>query len=411
MSTPNLDSRYAKPSDVATAISDQATIDAGQYASVHVTLTTGLSFTVSALDIDGWSFAGGTETLPGYGTWYVGVDLYTKQIRTLPRDLHRGWVKLAKFVATPANITDSTFYTPLLSVSRLPRLTKKILDGEAIKVVVMGSSLTQSDGSNNNWPGMLFGAGNVNEYRFPAAGINATYTGVGGSPNSYQLAQTAMLVRGMGGSYSDGSIVDRSMMYRGRSQLLKDVDLVVLGCLANGGEQRLGIIEATVRNLRKAGIEVILTSDNPQGPSVDYTAMTQAALYGDGVIVSNVADRYGVEFADTAAYVAEAYIRQNGANVYAAGDTIHQNATPPLGRTSATVNGGHELWARAIRSTLTINGTQVTGELFPEGTFDSGSTWVAYGSGGGVAVLNYAISGGAITLTGSGATTDYGFIG
>lgn len=354
----------------------------------------GLTVTVSALQLDGWDFGGGSIDLPGRGTWYIGVDLFTKQIRTLPRPGHRGWVLVGKAVATASAITSLVAFTPELPATRLPRTMRRILDGQPIRVVVMGSSLTQSGGDGWDWPGMVFGAGVLNDYRVPGQ-VTVAYTGVGGSPNAYQLAQSGVAGAHGNATIVDGQAVDRTHLGTGRSQLFKDVDLVVLGCLANGGEQRLETIEATVRNLRKTGVEVLLVTDDPQGPSLDYDTMAQASLYVDGPAVLHVAERYSCEFADTAAYVFEGYLRQGGVGVYANGDTIHMKTGVPAGRTATTVSGGHELWARAVRSCFTVSGQQTVGELFPEGSFDTQSSWYVFGQDDAYA-QPYTISGGKL---------------
>jgi hypothetical protein len=361
-----------------------------------------LTVAVRAFEVDGWTYPGGSGTVLPNGTWFVGVDLYSRQVRCLPRNLHRGWVPLAKVVTDDAGVSAVTPLVPQVPATRLPRFTTKVLTGKAVRVVVLGSSLA-SGGQTTDWPGMLFNlASSVNDYRIPAAGITADYAGVGGSPNAYQLAQVGLAGRHGSAEITDAGYVTRSAN-RFRAARFKDVDLVVLCCLANGGEQRLEIIETIVRKLRALGVEVLLTTDNAQGTTTDNAALANTALYVDGPTVRRIADRYGCELADTAAYVAEAHIRAGGTGIYS--DSIHMTGGAPAGKSAALPSSGHEAWARAVRSPLTIKGAQVTGEQFPEGTFDDASkTWDAYGSGG--AALTYSIAGGKLTAgpIGTGVT-------
>lgn len=227
----------------------------------------------------------------------------------------------------------------------------KILAGQAISVVIMGSSLTGSGGAATDWPGMVFGAGTIDKYKLPTT-VNTKYTGVGGSPNQYQLAQlgfgSSHTGYGISGSGMPGALGSKLAPPNGRSALFSGVDLVVLGCLANGGDYRLETIEPMARKLRQLGVEVIMVTDNPQGPSTSFTDMTGSSLYVDGPSVMRVADQYGVELADTAAYVFEAHLRAGGVGIY--GDTIHMAGGAPNGPNAAAPANGHEVWARAVRS-------------------------------------------------------------
>lgn len=271
----------------------------------------GLIVSIATFTVSGFEYTGGSITLIPNGTWYIGVELSSKQLRALPRLGHRGWIPVAKVVTGAATVTSIAQIAPVLPPSRIPRTLKKVLSGQAISVVVMGSSLTQSGGGGTDWPGMLFGSGSVDKYRLPT--ISAVkYVGVGGSPNQYQLAQLGLAGDHSAGSYAQagapGALGALRPVPSGRSSLFDGVDLVVIGCLANGGDYRLETIEPLCRKLRQAGVEVIMVTDNPQGPSTDYATMSAASLYVDGPEVMRVADLYGVELADTAAYVFEAHL-------------------------------------------------------------------------------------------------------
>lgn len=368
-----------------------------QLAALGTVLVTaaGMTVKVPAFSIGGYSFSGGTITMPAAGVWYVGVEIYSGAVRCLPRLGHRGWIPLAKVECTATEVSSIAQIAPAIPPCRIPRTMAKILAGQAISVVIMGSSLTQSGGAATDWAGMVFGAGTLDKYKLPTV-VNTQYTGVGASPNQYQLAMAGFGSRHSGGGIGDSGWpgpIDTIYPPNGRSNLFSGVDLVVLGCLANGGDYRLEIIEPLVRKLRHIGVEVLLVTDNPQNPSTDYSAMSAAALYIDGPTVMRVADLYGVELADTAAYVFDAHLRAGGTGIY--GDTIHQATGIPAGPSAVLPANGHEAWARAVRSTfhagVTINPPSTT--TFNYDFSSDVGQWYAYADG------SMAASGGSLVTS------------
>lgn len=328
-----------------------------------VTFSVGRKVTVGKFSVGGFSASGGEITLASAGTWYVGVDIFSGAVIALPRLGHRGWIPVARVVASEAAVTRIEQILPVIPKSRLPRATKKVLDGQALNVVVMGSSLAEGT-STDVWAGMLFGGSQTAHYKVP----NSTLTNIalGGTPNQYQLAQLGLGSSHNGVDFNEAgypALLTAKLPPNGRSSIFSGVDLVVITVLANGGEYRLQCIEPIIRRVRQMGIEVLLTTDNPQGyPFADYAAITSAALYVDGPEVIRIADMYGCELADTAAYVLDATLRYPTANIYR--DAIHMFQAQPAGRVG-TPSGGYEVWARAIRScipvdTQTIGGGEVT---------------------------------------------------
>jgi len=335
-----------------------------------------------SFSVEGVDFVGGSISIPGDGTWFVGVELFSGAVRCLPRLGHRGWIPLAKVVRTSSVITDFKQIKPEIPKSRIPRTLSKILAAQSINVVVMGSSLTASGGAATDWPGMVFGLGAIDKYKIPGT-VNTMYTGVGGTPNQYQLAQLGFGSHHSGSGIGDSGwpgTLDSIAPLNGRSNLLNGVDLVVIGCLANGGDYRLETIEPLIRKLRTRGVEVIMVTDNPQGPSLNYSTMSASNLYVDGPTVMHIADLYGVEVADTAGYVFDAYFRSGGSGIYGVGDTIHQQTGLPAGPNAVLPANGHEAWARAVRSIFSVGvvnavaNTQVINYDFTSGT----AGWVPY---------------------------------
>lgn len=350
----------------------------------------GLSLNFNGLELEVGSFAtyeytysGGTLTILPNGVWYVGVDLVSGDIIALPRLGHRGWIPVARVKSGPTTITEVEPITPELPTSRLPRFNELVLKGQPLNVLVLGSSLAAGT-SSTNWAGMLFGYNSsITDYKVPGD-IDLKNWALGGAPNQYTLAQVGFASDSTSINYEDAGYVraiSGKKAPNGRSSAFSDIDLVVLTVLANGGDYRLECIEPIVRNLRKLGIEVLLTTDNPQGyPFADFIDITDSALYNDGRRVLDIADRYKCEFADTAAYVAEATLRYPSVAIYS--DSIHMAGATPVGRTGQP-GSGHEVWARAIRSCINVDGTQygtVVGEL---SDFNSGGVegWYDYSGG------------------------------
>jgi hypothetical protein len=369
----------------------------------------GLTITVPAFRVGEFAFPGGSITLPASGTWFVGVDLFSGELRTLPRLGHRGWVPVAACLA-PASTATVLPIAPVLPDCRLPRTVKKVLAGQGINVLVMGSSLAEGGGTTD-WSGMLFSSSSsVAKYKVPGT-ITFNNIALGGTPNQYQLAQV-----GLGSQYAALDYADSGFPMtiagktppNGRSSIFTGVDLVVITTLANGGDYRLECIEPIIRQLRKMGIEVVLTTDNPQGAAQvggtgpyiwagGYSAVTSAALYTDGPELLRIADAYKCELADTAAYVAEAVLRYPTANIYR--DSIHMYNSAPAGRTGQP-GGGYEVYARAIRSVINVDaaaaGTVVLSYDFNDGTAQG---WGSYTS------ATVANSGSALVTTKNTAAT------
>lgn len=349
-----------------------------------------LTITVSPFIVDSYSHPGGTINALPNGEWYVGTDLFTGNILTLPRLGHRGWVALARITTDNTKVTAVYPIMPKLPPSRIPRTIQKLQKGQSINVVAMGSSLI-AGGNPNDWSGMVFGGGATNDYKIQ--GTNLTNVGVGASPNQYQLAQLGLASGHTSYGYkSSGAITmfTGKTPPNGRSKLLQGVDLVVIGCLANGGDYRLEMIEPIIRKLRSQNVEVIIVTDNAQNPTTEYSTMKNAGLYTDGPEIFRVAELFGVEVADTAAYVFETHLRKNGSGVYS--DTIHMSSAAPAGRT-AVPSCGHEVWARAVRSLIPLDVTTSAPTHIASYDFSSGrGSWTAYGTPVSVDVVNEALA-------------------
>lgn len=120
-----------------------------------------------------------------------------------------------------------------------------------------------------------------------------------------------------------------------------DADLILVGMLANGGTDRDMMHETLMRECRKRRAEVIVCSDNGQNSGSSTFDPATWGLIPDGDALGKLAEANGCGFADTAAYMHEAWER--GLPVF--GDSIHQSNNTPAGSSAQFVASGHEAWA------------------------------------------------------------------
>ena len=283
------------------------------------------------------------------GTWFIGVDLYSKRLICLPRLGHNGWVPAVKVTATSTSVVHIEDIPLTNPVCRIPNTLQKIVGRQSIEVTVMGSSLMLAYDASY-WPRMLFSQTyNTRQYRLPTT-ITTRYQALGGNASVSQLSQCGFSAQD-NGKYS-AAVLDIPRGTVGYSASLVKSDLVVIGLLANSWEYNREIIEPVVRNLRKMGTEVLLVTDN-QGSVTSGMTLSQykdaSTIYNDASWIFEVADKYGCAVADTAAYVLDAYYRIGYDTVYV--DEIHQkrNGTTLGGPTEQPVSGA-EVWAKAVRS-------------------------------------------------------------
>jgi hypothetical protein len=365
----------------------------------------GMVVSVAAFSLDGFDFDGGSVTLPSYGTWFIGVELSSKQVRCLPRLGHTGWVVVAKVVATSTAITKISNIRPVMPPCRIPRTMAKLRAGQQIKSLTYGSSLVAGSGPTH-WAGMVLqgGQGTIDKYLLPGNPV-LNNIGLGGAPCMYSFAQLGRAAVFSGSHGYDDAMFPQDLSIPlsplGRSGLPLEYDVVVIGMLANGGDYRLETLEPILRILKKMGCEVVVLTDNAQNPSTDFNVAMNAGLYADGPALMQLAEHYGFEVADTAAYVMEAHIRANGVGIYS--DTIHMAGALPNGPVGAP-SSGHEAWARALRSVFPVQSVVVPASTSAyTRNFDDGSVegLVVHGNLG-----SFAILGNQLVTTKTGPATD-----
>lgn len=268
------------------------------------------------------------------GEWYAGVDLASKRLLLLPRLGHRGWIPLGRLTATPTSGLHLTPLEPKLPTTRLGRSFAKLDAGQTLNVLVLGSSLLHASRRSNTWPNLVFSDGSGP--RKVGGKTKPIFVAVPGAGNAYQLAQLADRAEmSPAGAFHKGT----------DSTLLKGIDLVVIGTLANSGPEWRDIAERILEQLAAHPVDILIVTDNAAKAPGSFR---QDRLFSAGADLISMADRFGAELADTAAYVAMADQRHPG-RIYK--DHIHMSA-PSAGAsaTDALPNSGHEAWALAVAS-------------------------------------------------------------
>lgn len=308
----------------------------------------GLLLTVPPFELGGLAFEGGTvRTLPSRKQYLV-ANLHTRKLHVLPRAIGQGEMVLGHLRTTENEITDLEILPqPELPQTHIPQTLEKLRRGEPIRVRNFGSSLVDLGNRTNGWQELVYQRSNPEQAFYVGSGTEGHITsishGLGGSNARYSAAL-------MGTAVYDGKQLSSAAF---------DCDLAVVALIPNGGEDRMEVFEAVVRQLRARGIEVLLLTDNSNAGLGE-----RSGLWASGDIVARLAERYGCALADTAAYVLEADV--NGEKPFA--DAIHQT---PL---------GHRRWAEAIAGVLSpvpprqLAGSETSAQPAPESAPGSPST-------------------------------------
>ena len=397
----------------------------------YVHLAGGLNVTVDPFIIGDFVFAGATVTAPSTfadgnnqspaGTWYIGVDLFTLQAIFLPRNIHTGWIPLACLTLTNTSVSINYQIAPAVPASRLPRVLKKIRSGQTINSATLGPSAVQwglqGSSTSQGWADMMANPaiGNCSIYCLPNFGIYANLALSGSGPGMASahlgIASNHTNPGTIAAAGYPGLLNITKKNPNGRSRTIQNADVVFISGIGNqyGGDHHLELIEANVRRLRKIGKDVILLTEVPQISSTavyDYNTQINTTRYVDGPEMRRIADLYGCEVADTAAY-----IMSNDYRIGAAANrttTYHPSFGVPNGRTSVAASCGSEAFARAVRSVFTIDATQGTNiNVLPnnsDGTFASltgisGDNYQNANSSLNGTYMSATVSGGSLTQT------------
>lgn len=295
------------------------------------------------------AFAGATVTLPPNRTSSVMLDLRTASLRVLPRAIHRGAVLLATVTTSGNAITaiqqPATFSLPQ---SRIPRTLNKLRRGMSVRVVKSGDSLFQGSGTGVQWFDSLFSAGQAGRgYNVPGIdNLTLSNIALGGQTAAWGQMMLGQAVQSLGGEYANTAVhygteygaryasgIPASLTPLPVNPVLSgQYDLCIIGFGANGGTLHWPLLEAQVRTLREAGIEVIIGTEN-------FRTDSSAYMFDYGPRLVALADAYGCELVDTWAYVWELSSYGTDTSLTFA-DVIHM------------AQRGHDAWAQAMGGVL-----------------------------------------------------------
>jgi hypothetical protein len=355
--------------------------DGGESPVASLCSVKGLVASVAEFGIDNFVFDGGSvQLIPGI-TQYVGVNVSTKRLHCLPRLGDMGFIPVAKVTTSQTAVTSITAITPKLPDVPLSRFINKLKNGQNTNVYVLGSSLLEglthlhmvADAggaysiANGTTIGLYSGAVGGSQAQYALSLIGEPYVLAGAGFYGLPSGSAIQAHQEVGHRMSVLSEVGASL----RNKNLASADLVIVGMLANGGTDRDLYHETILRELRKAGVDVLVVTDNGQGYSAAHAvdAPLSYGLYTDGPRLMRLAKSNGCAVADTAAYVAEALMRElsgqfPAGNVYR--DTIHMNFTAPVQGPSAQYETqGYAVWAEAMAGVMDSSNPIATPDVKP----------------------------------------------
>ena len=214
------------------------------------------------------------------------------------------------------------------NLNNIPNTTKKIRCGLPIKILIIGDSLAEPAGTGIKWTQMLFDSSYKNfGYNLKENfNINSSVENiaVGGQTIKLLLSQFALEREViLKGSYYNQVIMGDYKSTPPR--LSENYDLIICSIGANGGNERVAYLENLIKTIRNMGIELILTTSNPNtstSSDSDYLEIEYLKL----------SKMYDFEIANT-----NKYFKESGKNISdLLSDTIHSNEE------------GHKLYAKCF---------------------------------------------------------------
>ncbi len=327
-------------------------LDGSGNASIAAALSAGVTSSGLAVTVaggntplaDGSSFtwSGATITLPANKTLYLMANLGDGSIHALPYALDSGSVLLATVTTGGSAVASvKTPLQPVVPAGYIERTKAALARGQAIRVALIGDSLTECAGSGTCWVNLIFDAAqSASGYNLAgAAGIAYDNYALGGSTSHYGLAVVGRGWYGSSGNYDStavGLTPYASTRYSDppmgitESPVLHGYDLVILNYGTNGGTAWQPYLEATVRDIRRSGAECIIHTGSNR---TDNIAFADPAAMG----WLQLAKAYGCAIADTWSYGWE---RENVYATNAHADAIHPNQL------------GHNAYAASVRGVI-----------------------------------------------------------
>ncbi len=315
--------------------------------------TSGLAITIEAfaiIDASGLAVDIATDTITATAssTHYLVLDLATLDLKLLDRQYHNGCLILSEVVTDGSSVTSiENLFSREAPKSRIHRTLNRLANSRNagdVRIAIVGDSLLEPAGTGTGWDDLLFNATYVADgYNVPNLGnITVDNFAVGGSTSHYSsiLAGESHYMAAGGANWQDTVMAfannENSRRFFppksdvGVSPLLTDpYDLIIIGMGSNSGTLDLMLQENLIVNLRKAGSEVIIVTQN-------YRTDNATFLETRGDDLKKIADATGSALVDTWMYVLED--DRSGLTVHS--DVIHMAAD------------GHKAWAKALSGVL-----------------------------------------------------------
>lgn len=282
-------------------------------------------------------YDGGSVTVPDDSTTYIYVDMVTKTLHAFDLNCHHGGIYLGQAVAENGIVTFTKAKPVTLPVSYIERFKEKLLSTGKVKVCIIGNSL-----SLQPWVDWLFNVENVDKgFNVPNVENVLEYKNyaAGGQSARHSLMTVSNPIHAYGhDTAANTSFVIDSVYFRRyapiQSRKFSDhwvksrgFDLAIISCGTNAGTDQLMYMETCIKELREAGMEVVIWTETPK--TTNLNPIPTALEY-----LQRFAVTYGCALVDTFSYIKEAFL--NGESIFL--DTTHPN------------EAGNAVYARAFRS-------------------------------------------------------------
>ena len=273
-------------------------------------------------------------TLFANETKFIGIDLVDYSVHSLLRDYQDGMIWLGKVTTGAANIISIENYEPKLPVEKIPNFKHRLNAANTqVKTAILFDSLGGVVGGGNSWEDMLFDV-SLASYGYNVPNVLMAYDvdnyHSGGQTSHYGSLWTAKASKSNAGAFNNTTLSFDNVaqgqydaytdfkVLRDSPLFTKKYDLVIIGFGANGGTEKFAWLENTVKLIREAKIDVIISTENHRSAGGETT---NTSMYADGETLKRIALHYGCALADTWSFVKE--ISVNGETTLY--DTVHPN--------------------------------------------------------------------------------------
>ena len=262
---------------------------------------------------------------------YVYLNLYTHKLHAFNRAIDNTAYLLCKVKTDSEKIVEikrvcESF--PVTYIGNFLGRKRQVFSTNIrdIRVAILGDSIMKGAGEAPYWDELIFNSAN-SSYGLNIAPDVARYDvynyGAGGQTAEFVNAVLSNGIVATGSTYNrTNRVYDYQDNFKlpiestkecGVSPLIRDpYDLVIIGAGANPSRYSLFALEAAIRNLKKAGSEIVVVTQNFKVSDNNYLSEQTKRL-------SRICEANGVSLVDTWEYYSESV--ENGQNPFA--DDIH----------------------------------------------------------------------------------------